>query len=287
MRANPVIRQVVYRPESAISDPAALFRGMVKDLRESGYIAWRIFFRDINARYRQTLLGFFWAFVPPIVVALGFTWAGKAKVINVGETALPYPAYVMLSMVLWQVFAEAVAGPVQAVTETKAMLARINFPREAIVLAKVFEVLFACAIKAVLVIALFVWFEISVSSSLIFVPLAIAMLIALGTAIGVALAPVAALYQDFSKGLTVLLGMWLFLTPVVYPLPSGEGSLATLVRMNPVTPLLVTARDLATGYSPTLLSEFLIISAATLVVLVMTWVAYRLAMPYVIERLSS
>jgi lipopolysaccharide transport system permease protein len=59
------------------------------------------------------------------------------------------------------------------------------------------------------------------------------------------LSPLGALYQDVGRGLTVLVSVWFFLTPVVYPVPT-EGTLSWLVRLNPVTPLLVTTRELAT-----------------------------------------
>ncbi len=277
----------MYRPESAMRRPAALVRDMAKDVMAARYIAWRIFIRDLNARYRQSLLGFFWAFVPPIALAVGFAAAGTAKVISVGETPIAYPAYVILSMVLWQVFAESVTAPVQGLTEAKAMLAKINFPREAIVLAKLYDVAFGCAIKVLLVIAVFIWFRIPVQPWAALAPVGVFMLIALGGAIGMALAPAAALYQDFSKGLSILLASWLFLTPVVYPLPIGEGALATIVRMNPVTPLLVMTRDLATGNPASLVSQFIVVGVLSMAAFGAAWLAYRLAMPYVIERLSA
>ena len=109
---------------------------MWRDLLASRELAWRLMVRDIKAQYRQSFLGIFWAFIPPIVTAVGFTMASDAKVLNVGVTDLPYPAYVMFSMTLWQTFVEALNSPIQAVNAAKSMLAKINFPREAIILAK-------------------------------------------------------------------------------------------------------------------------------------------------------
>lgn len=279
--------ETVYSPESALRRPATLIGAMRSDLRRALYIAWRIFLRDLNARYRQTYLGYLWAFVPPLVVAAGFTWAGEQKLINVGPTALPYPAYVILGMVLWQTFAEAVSGPVQAIAESAAVLARVNFPREAIVLAKLWDVLFGFAVKSLLVVGVFVWYRLPLGAPILLAPLALFMLVLLGIAIGTVLAPLAALYQDFSRGLTALLGVWLLLTPVVYPSPTGEGAMATLVRANPVTPLLVTVRELATSAPLTMAGQFVAVSAAVAAALLLAWVGYRVAMPYVIERLGG
>jgi lipopolysaccharide transport system permease protein len=190
-------------------------------------------------------------------------------------------------MVLWQVFSEAVLGPVQAVTEAKHMLAKVNFPREAIVVAKIWEVLFSFLVKMLLVVGLFAWFRLPVSLSAVFAPIGVLTLVLVGVAFGVLVAPLAALYHDFSKGLTVILGGWLFLTPVVYPLPETNGLVSKLIYANPVTAPLVTTRDWITGYFPVMLTEYWIVAGCALIMLSVTWVIFRLAMPYVLERLTS
>jgi len=279
--------EVVYIPESLLRHPVQLFKLMWRDLLASRELAWRLMVRDISAQYRQSFLGFAWAFLPPIVMAAGFTLAGEAKIFNVGATDLPYPAYVMFSTALWQTFVEALNGPVQAVIVAKPMLARVNFPREAIILAKVGEVLFNFAIKLILIVGLFLWFRIPVSWTVILALVALIHLIMLGTLIGMLLSPLGVLYQDVSKGLTMVTGFWLFLTPVVYPMPSGEGIFGLLVKLNPVTPLLVTTRELATVGVISNPVGFWVVSIITIFGLVVTWIAFRLAMPYAIERVSA
>jgi lipopolysaccharide transport system permease protein len=256
------------------------------DLLASRELAWRLMIRDISAQYRQSFLGVAWAFLPPIVMAAGFTLASNANVINVGKTDLPYPAYVMFSTALWQTFVEALNGPVQAVTVAKPMLARVNFPREALILAKVGEVFFNFGIKLILIVGLFIWFRVPVGWSAILAIVPLIHLVLLGTFIGILLAPFGVLYQDVSKGLTMLTGFWLFLTPVIYPVPT-EGTFGLLVKLNPVTPLLVTTRELATTGIVSQPLAFWLVSAITLISLLVTWVAFRLAMPFVVERVSS
>jgi lipopolysaccharide transport system permease protein len=259
---------------------------MWRDLLAARELTWRLMVRDISAQYRQSFLGVAWAFLPPIVMATGFTLAKDANVISVGATDLPYPAYVMFSTALWQTFVEALNGPVQAVTAAKPMLARVNFPREALILAKLGEVFFNFAIKLILIVALFIWFGVSVSWTAILAIVALIHLVLLGTFIGVLLAPLGVLYQDISKGLTMITGFWLFVTPVVYPVPSS-GTFGFLVKLNPVTPLLVTARELATTGVVSDPYRFWVVSVITLVGLVFTWIGFRLAMPFVVERVSS
>ena len=282
-RSSP---KAVYCSESRMRHPGQLFRQMVQDLLASRELAWRLFVRDISAQYRQSLLGILWAFIPPIITAAGFTLAKSNGIVNIGNTELPYPAYVMFSMTLWQTFTEALNGPIQAVSSAKSMLARINFPREALILAKLGEVFFNFGIKLILIIGLFIWFKIPVTWSVILAPVALIHLIFLGTFIGLVLAPMGALYQDIIRGLTLIIGFWLFITPVVYPIPS-DGIFGTIVQLNPVTPLLVTTRELATTGVISNPQGFWLASLIAIVGLLLAWIFYRLAMPFVIERISS
>lgn len=283
---NDMLPEVIYSSESSLRQPIKLLQQMWLDLLASRELAWRLMVRDISAQYRQSFLGFAWAFLPSILMASGFTLASNSRVVNIGQTDIPYPAYVVFSMVLWQTFIEALNGPVQAVALAKPMLSRVNFPREAIVLAKLGEVFFNFAIKLVLVVAIFLWFRVSISWTVILAPVALIHLILLGTFFGLFLAPLGVLYQDVSKGLTAITSFWLFLTPVVYPEPRG-GTFGMLVKLNPVTPLLVTTRELATSGVVSDPAHFWIVSLITIFGLLLTWIIFRLAMPFVIERVSS
>jgi lipopolysaccharide transport system permease protein len=278
--------EVVHTPESLLRHPILLLNSMWRDLLASRDLAWRLMVRDISAQYRQSLLGIAWAFLPPLFMAGGFTLASEAKVINTGVTDIPYPAYVMFSTALWQTFVEAFNGPVDAVNKAKPMLARVKFPHEAIILAKLGEVFFNFAIKLILIVGLFLWFHIPVTWTVIIAPVALIHLILLGTLFGILLSPLGVLYQDVAKGITMITGFWLFLTPVVYPIPS-EGTFSLLVQLNPVTPLLVTTRELATTGIVSEPVSFWVVSFLTLFGLLLTWIAFRIAMPYVIERISS
>jgi lipopolysaccharide transport system permease protein len=278
--------EIIYTPESSLRHPWKLFNEMWHDLLASRELAWRLMVRDINSQYRQSLLGISWAFLPSIIMAIGFTLASEANVIQVGKTDLPYPAYVMFSTVLWQTFVESLNAPLQAVMLAKPLLAKVNFPREALILAKLGEVFFNFAIKVILIVVVFIWFKVSITWNILLAPVAIIHLILLGTFIGLLLAPLGILYQDISRGLGLITGFWLFITPIIYPVPK-VGIFSLLVNFNPVTPLLVTARELATTGIISHPIEFWVVSILTFIGLTLTWIIFRLAMPFVIERVSS
>lgn len=267
--------------------PLNLIKAMGSDLLASRELAWRLFLRDITAMYRQSFLGVFWAFIPPIVTALGLTMANNANVFSIGATDLPYPAYVMLSMTLWQTFVEALNGPINGVQQAKQMLAKISFPQEAIILSKLAEVFFNFGIKLLLILGIFIWFRIPVTWSIIIAPVALIHLIILGTAIGLFLAPLGTLYRDIPRGVTLITGFWLFITPVIFPIPKKEDIFGDIVNLNPVTPLLVTTRELATTGVVSNAQGFWTVSIIAIVGLFLAWFFYRLAMPFVIERMSA
>ncbi len=286
LKPSPSSQIAIYRAESQMKHPGQLLAQMGQDLLASRELAWQLMQRDIRAKYRQSFLGILWAFLPAMVMAIGFSVAKSSGVVNISNTELPYPAYIMFSMTLWQTFVEALNGPVQAVATAKSMLSRINFPREALILAKLGEVGFNFGIKLLFIVGLFVWFKIPVTWSVLLAPVALIHLIAFGTFLGMLLAPIGALYQDVSMGLTLATSLWLFITPVVYPVPE-TGIFGQIVRFNPVTPLLVTTRELATTGVISNPAGFWIASAIALVGLVFAWVIYRLALPFVVERISS
>jgi lipopolysaccharide transport system permease protein len=259
---------------------------MWQDLLASRELAWQLMKKDISSQYRQSLLGVIWAFIPPIILAAGFTFAANSKIVNIAETEIPYPAYVLFSTMLWQTFVDALNGPMQAVTGAKGLMAKINFPREAIVLSRLGQVFFNFGVKLILVVLVFLWFRISVPWSIVIAPVALIHLVLFGTALGLLLAPLAGLYNDVTKLLGLIMNPWLLLTPVLYP-PPTQGFFAVVVKLNPVTPLLVTTRELVTTGQVSMAPGFWFVSGLTLVGLCLGWMLYRVSMPYVVERVSS
>lgn len=279
--------EVVYSSESVIKQPGRLWTAMWCDLAASRELAFRFMMRDLRAQYRDSFLGWLWALIPPFAMAAGFTLATRSGIMVVGWTSLPYPAYVFFSMVLWQTFLESLNAPIQAVQLARPMLARINFPREALLMGKLGEILVQMAIKVVLVGAVFWWYQVPVSFSAVFALPALLPLIGLGFLFGMLLAPFGVLSQDISRGVALVSGFWLLVTPVVYPMPQGRDAFSSLVRWNPVTPLLVTVRELATTGQVSDLTGYAVVSGGVLVAILLAWVVYRAAMPFVVERVGA
>ena len=132
----------------------------------------------------------------------------------------------------------------------------------------------------------FFWYKISVPITVFWAPLGILAMMALGLMFGVLLAPLGVLYQDVEKGLPLITGIWMFLTPVVYPPPTSWPA-SLLSSLNPVSPLLITTREMITTGNFTHLTGFMVILGLTLVLLFIGWILYRLALPHLIERIGA
>jgi lipopolysaccharide transport system permease protein len=286
VRKMPDPSITVYSPGSPLRNPGKLVRDMLRDLLASRELAWRLFVRDISAMYRQSLLGYVWAFLPPVVTTLTFTFLNSQSIIIVGKTPIPYPAFVLIGTLLWQTFLDALNSPLKVVTSARAMLAKMNFPREALILSGLAEVLFNFLVRITLLVPIFVYYRLPIGSSLLLVPFGILALLLVGLTIGMLMMPLGILYNDVGRGVALIAGFWMLLTPVVYP-PPKTGIGAWLVQWNPVGPLLQTSRDWLTSQPVTRLHDFLLVSGIAILVLLAGWVLYRLAMPILIERLGE
>ena len=282
----PPLSITVYSPESPLRHPGLFLRMMIRDLYAARELAWRLFVRDINAQYRQTFLGYIWAFLPPVVASATFIFLNSQGIVQIQTPGIPYPAFAMMGTLLWQVFVDAVQSPSQSVVAAKPMLAKINFPREAILLGGFYMVLFNFLIRLVLVIAVMMWWKVVPSVTVGMFPVAMAGLLVCGFAIGLAITPLSALYGDIGRGIPIVTQFWMLLTPVVYPARHG-GFAGWLATWNPVSPLIVTAREALTGQALSLLPAFGIVFILSTLATFIGLVGFRLTMPILIERMGG
>ena len=283
---NQELPEIVYSPDSQLLRPGKLLGRMVADLRASRFLAWRLFVRNVSAQHRQSVLGYIWMLLGPIASTLLWVYLNSQKIINVGPTDIPYPAFVLTGTLLWGGFVEGLQGPMQQLLGSKQMMTKINFPHEAILLAAMGQVLVNFCIRLVLLVVVFIWFELPLTTSLLLAPLGIIALLGFGMTLGLLLTPLSMLYNDVGGVLGMALGLGFFITPVIYPSPT-EGWAALVTNLNPVTPLLVTTRQWLTGGELTHFGSFVTVSLASLLLFLFAWVVYRLAVPHLIERVGS
>jgi lipopolysaccharide transport system permease protein len=276
----------VYTPESSLRNPLLLLAEIGKDFKVGGELAWQLAKRDITSQYRQSLLGVLWAFVLPLMNTLAWIFLNSSGIISITGTSIPYPLYVFTGTMLWAIFAEALTAPLQQTNSAKSMLSKINFPKEALILSGIYQTLFNAGIKVLLMLAGVFLTGIYPDWHVIFFPLVLLSLVLVGTAIGTMLTPVGMLYGDIGRAIPLILQFAMYVAPVLFPFPQS-GKAAILFKINPLSYLLMTARDLLTGFTPAYGNVVVIVSIISLLLFIIALIIYKAVMPILIERMSS
>lgn len=219
-------------------------------------------------------------------MSLVWIFLNSQKVVSVGETGIPYALYAFTGNILWQAFIFAMQCPINTVQKEKSILTKLNFSREAILLAGFGEALFGGLIQLGILIPIVIFFNISIGAAFLTAPFGLFLLILLGFTFGLLLTPIGLLYQDIGRAIPIIGRFWFFLTPIVYPMPTAFP--ANLINyLNPVTPMLSATRNLITGQPVVMGAPFFVILIGMVCFLVAGMMVYRLAMPHIIERMSA
>lgn len=224
-------------------------------------LAQRLAGRSLRSSTKKSFLGYFWIFAPSLVVAVSASLAMRSGVINQPDSTMPYALSVLLGTMVWQQFAEAVNLPNVAFDGARGYITRINFPKSVIIMATLFEYLFALICKAVLAVVLVVIFVPQFAKiALLVIPGSLLASMLVGAAIGCVLLPITLLFVDVHNFMQLCLGYGIFLSTALYNPPHGS-ILRIVISFNPATPLINFARESIEG----LTSESLLIFGCTLV----------------------
>jgi lipopolysaccharide transport system permease protein len=272
----------VYQKENNLS-PTRHFKESIRDIWRSRFLSRQLAERDIKAQYRQSYLGIIWAFITPLATAAVWIVLNLTGTVNVTDTGVPYPVFAFVGTLLWSILTEAINSPTQSTNSAKNLLTKINFPKEALIISGIYKLLFNSSIKILLLVVLVFLFDIGFQWSLLLLPFTILGAVLFGTTIGLLLTPVSMLYRDIGKIVGFGINFLMYITPVVYPVPSG-GLMKTVMELNPFTPIILTARDLVTGMSPDHLWYFFGVMLVSLPVFILAMVFYRISIPIIVER---
>jgi lipopolysaccharide transport system permease protein len=273
------MREVVHNAAAELNRPGLFLRQSAQALRVSLKIAPRLLRANLRIRYRRSWLGYAWLFAPSAGAALLASLLIGRRMAGMPGDAIPYPVFVLVGMIFWQLLVETLGAPLQQLGSARHILARNPVPHEAFVLAGAGEALLGCMLRlALLGLPVLLWFGIMPGAGLWLLPLPLLGLALLGLAVGLALAPFGLLYDDVGSALTLFTGFWLFLSPVLYPADRFEALAA-----NPATPLIEAGRGALTGGQVPALAAALVAAGAA-VLLAFAWLFYRLAQPHLVAR---
>lgn len=198
--------------------------------------------RDLRVRYKETLLGFVWALFLPLA-QIGVFVMVFSRVVVV-ETAAPYALYVALGIVPWGFFAAALQTGTVSLTGNIALVTKASLPRAVFPTAAVVVAFVDFAIAVLLVGVLMISYGIGLTSAALVVPLVLAIQVAFTLGLALLLAVGNLHFRDVRYVFGVVLTLWMFATSVVYPVERLGGSTGSLLRLNPMTPIINAYRSL-------------------------------------------
>ncbi len=280
------LKETIYTPDSGIKNPVKIIVEIIRDMGSANALGLRLAKRNIRSLYRQSLLGYLWSILPPVFTSLVWIFLNRQSIVNIQVPDVPYPLFILTGTLLWQIFVESVTAPIKSVQSSAAILAKINFPRESLILSGIYEVLFNTVIKILLILIILFYFQVTISYMLAFALIGILALIVLGSSIGLILTPIGMLYTDISRGINIILQFAIYLTPVIYSEPQ-TGFAGKLMKFNPVAPLLTATRNFFLNNSSVELSSFCLVSVFAIVLFFIGIFIYKIAMPIIIERIGS
>lgn len=249
-------------------------------------LAWRFFLRDTRAAHRQSVLGYAWIALPPLVNTLVWVMLNRGDLVRIESGSVPYPVFVLAGTVLWGAFNAAVMASLGVVNEARGMLAKVNFPHEALVYSAFLKALVEAVIPALLLMPAMWLHGVSPGLGMGMFPVALLGALVVGMAVGLILVPMASLFSDVGRGVQLALRFGFFVTPVVFPLPAG-GWLRSVMLANPLAVVIVSGRSWLAGSGEVMPVAFAGVLVAGVMLLAVGLVLYKVALPYLIERLSA
>ncbi|MGH9420977.1 MAG: ABC transporter permease, partial [Thermoanaerobaculia bacterium] len=195
----------------------------------------------------------------------------------------PYGAYVTTGVLLWTAFLRVLNIPLQQLQSSRAILSKIGFPWESLLIAGWGEALVETAVYLAVIVGVYVVYEIPLMPILFAIP-AILVFLLFGAAVGGLLTPFGVLYEDVPRVVTVATYLLFFLIPIVYPVPTANPGLRILLA-DPVAILLVTAREVMMSQAVSHPVAAIASGSGAFFLFVLAWVTFRLSAPHLVSKL--
>jgi lipopolysaccharide transport system permease protein len=193
--------------------------------------------RDIKARYKQTALGISWALLQPLSMMLVFTlvFSVFAKVPSDG---VPYPIFAYSALIFWTFFANSISTGTVAMVANATLIRKIYFPRETLLTSVVLAGCLDLTIACVLFAGMLLYYKIAVSAAILWVLPLLVLQILLGLGITSLTAAAHVNFRDIGHALPLMLQLWMFASPVGYPISVIPGWLRPFYMLNPMAGII-------------------------------------------------
>lgn len=247
----------------------ALDINVIWEYRELLYfLVWR----DLKVRYRQSAIGVGWVILQPLMTMVVFT-AVFGTFVGVPSDGLPYPIFIFSALLPWTLFANSLTRGSASVVGNAQLVSKIYFPRLILPLSGVLSPVADFAVAFVILIGMMVWFGISPTWGILALPLLVLLAILTALAIGLWLSALNVRYRDVGHTVPFLVQIWMFMTPVTYPVSLVPEKWRLLYSLNPMAGVIEGFRWALLGQqSPDF--GVIIVSAVMMSMLLVTGIVY-------------
>lgn len=217
-----------------------------REIWEHRELLYFLTWRDVKVRYKQTVLGFLWAFIQPFLKMVVFSLI-FGRLAKMDSEGFPYPIFLYAGLLPWQFFSASLTRSGGSVVGSANLITKVYFPRLIIPLSSVGACLVDFAISfSILVGLMFYYGVVPTVATLAVIPLVfLTILTALG--IGTLLSALTVAYRDFRYVVVFMLQIWMYLTPVIYPVKMIPENWRWLISLNPMSGIVDAYRSAILG----------------------------------------
>jgi lipopolysaccharide transport system permease protein len=234
--SQPARLITVRRPGQGPGVVAAL-----RSLQQHRDLFWTLTRHRIRVRYKQSILGLAWAVVQPVALMLIFTLA-FGRIARVPSDGIPYPLFVFSGLLVWSFVSTGLSNAVHSVVAHAQLITKVYFPREILPLTYVAAALFDFCVGSVVLALLLTYYGYPVTWAALYAVPVIVVLTALVTAGAFLLSATQVRFRDVGIAVPLILYLWLFATPVGYPLSSVPPGYRSWFLLNPMTGIVENFR---------------------------------------------
>lgn len=193
------------------------------------FLVWR----DLAVRYKQTVLGFAWAIVPPIARVLLYTII-FGVLLKVDTGGIPYPIFAFAAQLPWGLFSSAINRSGTSLVSSANLISKVYFPRLVVPLSGALGALADFLISLIFLVVMMAVYRFPVTWALLTLPLWSLLALLLGLGVGLGLSAVNVRFRDVSFVMTLMVELWMYASPVMYSLRIVPQQYRWLYDLNPM-----------------------------------------------------
>ena len=223
--------------------------------------------REIKVRYKQSFLGILWALFQPAVMVVLFT-AIFTKIVHMPTGNIPYPVFFLAGLIPWTFFSNSLNAAIPSIVINSDLIKKIYFPRVIFPITAILACFFDFLTTFVLLILLIIFFKIKLTLWILMLPFVILLQLILTIAVSLLFSSLNVFYRDVKNALASIIQIWMFATPVIYPIDAIRPHLRNFILLNPMAGIVDSYRKVVVeGNAPNW--EYLAVSAGISVFLFM------------------